>query len=67
MRQQMNLYLHAEKLTETVLHFNLGHFMVFFLFGLVWFGFFSPSEIPSPGLEAEGLTPKLLRLKLYCI
>jgi hypothetical protein len=27
--------LHAEKLTETVLHLNLGHFVVFFLFG--WF------------------------------
>jgi hypothetical protein len=72
------LHLHAEKLTESVLHLNLGHFVVFslfcvVLFGLVWF--FSPlmrqqqnySETPSPGLEAEGLTPKLLRLKLYCI
>jgi hypothetical protein len=49
-----------------------------FWFGLVWFGFFSffplwwdndktTSETPSPGLEAEGRTPKLLRLKLYCI
>jgi hypothetical protein len=39
------VHLHAEKLTETVLHLNLGHFVVFFLFGLVWFGlvcFFSP-------------------------
>jgi hypothetical protein len=33
------LYLHAEKLTYTVLHLNLGHFVVFFvLFGLVLFG-----------------------------
>jgi hypothetical protein len=24
------LHLHAEKLTETVLHLNLGHFLVFF-------------------------------------
>jgi hypothetical protein len=31
------LQLHAEKLTETVLHLNLGHFVVFCL---VWF--FSP-------------------------
>jgi hypothetical protein len=33
------LHLHAEKLTETVLHLNLGHFVGFlFCFGLVWFG-----------------------------
>jgi hypothetical protein len=25
------LYLHAEKLTETVLHLNLGHFLGFFV------------------------------------
>jgi hypothetical protein len=39
------LHLHAEKLTETVLHLNLGHFVVvfFLLFFLVLFGlFFSP-------------------------
>jgi hypothetical protein len=73
------LHLHAEKLTVTVLHLKLGHFVVFFLFcvvlfGLVWFGFFplwwdnrTTSEIPSLGLEAKGQTPRLLRLKLYCI
>jgi hypothetical protein len=33
------LHLHAEKLTETVLHLNLGHFVVFFLFCFV-FSFF---------------------------
>jgi hypothetical protein len=27
------LQLHAEKLTETVLHLNLGHFVGFFFFG----------------------------------
>jgi hypothetical protein len=67
------LHLHAEKLTETVLDLNLGHFVVFFCF--VLFSFFhlwldnsrTTSETPSPGLETEGLTPKLLRLKLYCI
>jgi hypothetical protein len=32
------LHLHAEKLAETVLHLNLGHFVVF-LFCFVWFGF----------------------------
>jgi hypothetical protein len=55
--------------------FELGTFYAVFLFGLVWFGFFplwwdndrTTSETPYPGLEAEGLTPKLLRLKLYCI
>jgi hypothetical protein len=59
------------------LHLNLGQFVVFFWFCvvLVWFGFFAlwwdndrtTSETPSPGLEAEGRTPKLLTLKLYCI
>jgi hypothetical protein len=36
------LHLHAEKLTETVLHLNLGHFVgVFFvLYGFVLFWFF---------------------------
>jgi hypothetical protein len=24
-------------------------------------------QTPTPGLENEGLTPELLRLKLYCI
>jgi hypothetical protein len=33
------LHLHAEKLTETVLHLNLGHFMVFFLFCFVCLAF----------------------------
>jgi hypothetical protein len=58
----------------------LGHFVglfcfVLFSFGLLFLGFFplswdndrTTSETPSPGLEGEGLTPKLLRLKLYCI
>jgi hypothetical protein len=40
------LHLHVEKLTETVLHLSLGHFVVFFyflLFCFVWFGLvFSP-------------------------
>jgi hypothetical protein len=31
------LHLHAEKLTKTVLHLNLGHFVGFFLFCFVWF------------------------------
>jgi hypothetical protein len=47
---------------------------LFVLCGFVLF-YFSPlmrqlrtiSETQSPGLEAEGWTPKLLRLKLYCI
>jgi hypothetical protein len=75
------LNLNAEKLTETVFHLNLGHFVVF-LFCFVWFCsilFFpvcfpfdeTTTELllraPPPGLEVEGQTPKLLRLKLYYI
>jgi hypothetical protein len=54
----------------------LGYFLVFcffvcfvFLvcFPLWWDHDRTTSETPCPGLEAEGLTPKLLRLKLYCI
>jgi hypothetical protein len=41
------LHLHAEKLTETVLHLNLGHFVgSFFLFCVVLFYFGSSSLIP---------------------
>jgi hypothetical protein len=70
------LELHVEGLTETVLHLNFGYFVLFcFVFLFVLLFVFSPlirhdkttSEKPSPGLQAEGLTPKLLRLKLYCI
>jgi hypothetical protein len=73
------LELHAEGLTEPVLHLNLEYFVFFcfalFYFLFVLFLFYSPlidndrttSETLSPGLEAEGLTPKLLRWKLYCI
>jgi hypothetical protein len=31
------LHLHAEKLTETVLHLNLGHFVGFLFACFVWF------------------------------
>jgi hypothetical protein len=70
------LHLQAEKLTETVLHLNWDTLWVFFCFVLFCFVLFFPlwwengrttSDTPSPGLEAEGRTPKLLRLKLYCI
>jgi hypothetical protein len=58
--------------------FELGTLCGFFLvlFCAVLFYFIFPlwrdnyrttSEAPSPGLEAEGRTPKLLRLKLHCI
>jgi hypothetical protein len=57
--------------------FELGTLCGFFFF-LVLCGFvlfyvtplmnnYRTSEAPSPGLEAEGRTPKLLRLKLHCI
>jgi hypothetical protein len=39
----------------------------FSFFPLWWDNDRTTSETPSPGLEAEGWTPKLLRLKLYCI
>jgi hypothetical protein len=29
--------MHDEKFTETVLHLNFGHFVVFFLFCFGWF------------------------------
>jgi hypothetical protein len=34
---------------------------------LWWDNYRTTSEAPSPGLEAEEWTPKLLRLKLHCI
>jgi hypothetical protein len=59
------LHLHAEKLTETVLHLNLGHLVglcvcvcvcvVFFNFicPLWWDNYRTTSEAPSPGLETD--------------
>jgi hypothetical protein len=54
---------------------TLWCFFCFVLFCFVYVSFFplwwdndrTTSETPSPGLEAEGRTPKLLRLKLYYI
>jgi hypothetical protein len=43
-----------------------GAFFCFF-FPLWWDNNRTTSETLSPGLEAEGLTQKWLRLKLYCI
>jgi hypothetical protein len=37
------------------------------LFTLWWDNHRTTSEALSAGLEAEGWTPKLLRLKVYCI
>jgi hypothetical protein len=65
------LELHTEGLTETVLlHLDLGYFVLCclcFLFFPLWWDNRTASETPSSGLEADGLIPKLLRLKLYCI
>jgi hypothetical protein len=51
------LHLHAEKLTETVLHLNLGHFVVVFFVFVFVFPFDekdrTTSETPSPALEAK--------------
>jgi hypothetical protein len=51
------------------LHLNLGHFVGFFslMLPLWWDNYRTTSEAPSPGFEAEGRTPKLLRLKFHCI
>jgi hypothetical protein len=52
---------------------ELGTLCCVLVFLLVWFFPFwwdndrTTSKTPSPEFEAEGLTPKLLRLKLYCI
>jgi hypothetical protein len=59
------LGLDAEGLTETVLHLNLGYFLFVLFFSPLMRqqqNYFSDT---TTGLEA-GLTPKLLRLKLYC-
>jgi hypothetical protein len=58
-----NLHLHAEKLTETVLHLNLGHFVGFIFFVQFCsilcvpfdetYNYRTTSEAPSPGLETE--------------
>jgi hypothetical protein len=45
----------------------LFYFVFSSIFTLWWDNHRTTSEAPSPGLEAEGRTPKLLRLKLYCI
>jgi hypothetical protein len=47
--------------------FVLVWFVLFGFFPLWWDNDRTTSNTSSPGLEAEGLTPKLLRLKLYCI
>jgi hypothetical protein len=41
--------------------------LFYFMLPLWWDNYRTTSEAPSPGLEAEGWTPKLLRLKLHCI
>jgi hypothetical protein len=41
--------------------------LFYFIFPLWWDNYKTISEAPSPGLETEGWTPKLLRMKLYCI
>jgi hypothetical protein len=49
--------------------FLLCAVLFYFIFPLWWDNYRTTMamEAPSPGLEAEGRTPKLLRLKLYCI
>jgi hypothetical protein len=52
--------------TLLLLLFLLCAVLFYFVFPLWWDNYRTTTEAPSPGLEAEG-TPKLLRLKLYCI
>jgi hypothetical protein len=70
----IELGLDAEGLTKTLLHLNLG-FICFVLFWILGVFLFFPlwrdndrtsSQTPTPGPEAKGLTPKVLRLKHYC-
>jgi hypothetical protein len=42
-------------------------FLLLLLFFLWWDNDRTITQTPTPGLEAEGVTPELLRLKLYCI
>jgi hypothetical protein len=80
-RQQMNYTCMLKNLLKLYCIWTwdtLWGFFVLFCEVLFYFGFSSlfplwwdnhrtTSEAPSPRLEAEGQTPKLLRLKLYCI
>jgi hypothetical protein len=52
---------------DTLLCFGFFLFFFFSFFSFWWDNERTTSETPSPGLEAEGLTQKLLRLKHYCI
>jgi hypothetical protein len=50
--------------------FELGIFLfvcLFLFFPLWWDNNRTTLQAPTPGLEAEGQTKKLIRLKLYCI
>jgi hypothetical protein len=68
------LHLHAEKLTETVLHLNLGHVgflclcavLFYFMHPLWWDNYRTTSEASYPGLEAETDT-KIIKTKHHCI
>jgi hypothetical protein len=69
MRQQPNYTcMHCIWTWDTLwVFFVLCCFVFFSFFPLWWDNDRTTSETPSPGLEAVGLTPKILRLKLYCI
>jgi hypothetical protein len=62
------LHLHAEKITETVLHLNLGYFVVFCL------GFFPFDETMTDyfrdtisRIGGSGTNTKIMKTELYCI
>jgi hypothetical protein len=80
MRQQLNYTCMLKNLLKLYCIWTWDTLWSFFLFCAVlfYYGFSSlfplwrdnhrtTAKAPTPGLEAEGRTPKSLRLKLYCI
>jgi hypothetical protein len=75
MRQQLNYTCMLKNLLkfyciwtwDTLWVFLFCVILFYFIFPLWWDNHRTTSGAPSPGLETEEWTPKLLRLKLYCI
>jgi hypothetical protein len=70
MRKQLNYTCMLKNLLKLYCIWTCDAWWVFFfllMLPLWWDNYRTTSEAPSPGLEAEERTPKLLRLKLHCI